>query len=391
MFLDATIKRNPNLIKAAFKLHRDGFIYPNTYVLDLDAIKDNAKMIKKEADKYNINLYMMTKQIGRNPEVAKAISESGIDKVVAVDPWEAISLGKAGMKIGNVGHLVQIPSYMVKEVLSFKPEVVTVFSFEKAVEISNGAEELGIKQDIVLKLIDDSDLVYEGQIGGFKIDELLELAEKIKKLNGVNIVGITAFPCFLYNEETGDVEKTRNVDTLLKGIKILEEDLGIELKQINFPSANSTFSMKLIKENGGNYGEPGHAFTGTTPIHAKKLNGEVPAMVYVSEVSHCHNGKAYTYGGGFYRRGHVEKAMVGKSFEGAKNNILKTEIISPENIDYHGVLDIGKMKAEVGDTAVYAFRTQIFVTRSQVALVEGIQNGNVKLLGIYDSLGKKIK
>ena len=391
MFLDMTAKRNPNLIKAAFQLHREGAIYPNTYVLDMDAIRHNAKIIKEEADKYNINLYMMTKQIGRNPEVAKAISESGIDKIVAVDPWESIILGKAGMKIGNVGHLVQIPSHMIRQILSLKPEVITVFTVEKAAEISKEAEKLGIKQDIVLKIINNDDLIYEGQVGGFKIDDLLECAERINELEGVRIVGVTAFPCFLYNEQTKDIEKTRNVTTLLKGAKILKEGLGVDIKQINFPSANSTFSIGLIKENGGNYGEPGHAFTGTTPIHAKRMEGEIPAMVYVSEISHCYNDKAYTYGGGFYRRGHVKKAMVGKNFNEGINNILDAETISAENIDYHGVLDIDDKKPQVGDTAVYAFRTQIFVTRSEVALVEGIQEGNINLLGIYDSLGRKIR
>ena len=44
----------------------------------------------------------------------------------------------------------------------------------------------------------------------------------------------------------------------------------------------------------------------------------------------------------------------------------------------------------MGDTAVFAFRTQIFVTRSQVALVEGIQPGRPSLKAIYDSLGKPL-
>lgn len=391
MFLDITIRKNPNLIKTAFKLHKDGRIFPNTYVLDMDAIKENARMIKKEADKHNINLYMMTKQIGRNPEIARAISESGIDKVVAVDPWEAISLGKSGIKLGNVGHLVQIPTNMIKEILKYKPEVVTVFSLEKAIEISKVAEELEIEQDIILKLIDDNDFVYEGQVGGIKIKKLSETAKKINKLKNINIVGVTTFPCFLYNEETEKIEKTKNINTLLKGAKILEEDLGLKLKQMNFPSANSMLSLSLIKKYGGNFGEPGHAFTGTTPLHVRDIDGEIPAMVYVSEVSHCYNNKAYTYGGGFYRRGHVKKALVGKNFNEGKVNVLKAREISPENIDYYGVLDINDKKAQVGDTVIYAFRTQIFVTRSEVALVEGIQEGNEKLLGIYDSLGRKVR
>ncbi|MDN4592478.1 hypothetical protein NWF35_00825 [Polycladomyces subterraneus] len=37
-----------------------------------------------------------------------------------------------------------------------------------------------------------------------------------------------------------------------------------------------------------------------------------------------------------------------------------------------------------------AFRTQVFVTRSDVAVVKGLSSGKPELVGIYDSLGKEI-
>ena len=46
MFLDITIRRNINLIQAAMNLHQTGKIRPNTYVLDLDGIEENARKIK---------------------------------------------------------------------------------------------------------------------------------------------------------------------------------------------------------------------------------------------------------------------------------------------------------------------------------------------------------
>ena len=67
---------------------------------------------------------------------------------------------------------------------------------------------------------------------------------------------------------------------------------------------------------GGNCGEPGHGLTGTTPLHAACAEEpEIPAIVYVSEVSHNFQGKAYCYGGGHYRRSHVKQALVGRSEE----------------------------------------------------------------------------
>ncbi len=391
MFLDITIRRNVDLIQTAMNFHQRGKIRPNTYVLDLDRIEENAKKIKAEADKNNIKLYMMTKQIGRNPEVAKLISKVGIDKAVAVDPWEALTLAKAGIKIGNVGHLVQIPSNMIGDILDYNPEVITVFTVEKAREISQEAEKQGKVQDIMLKVIDNEDLIYEGQTGGFKKEELIESAKKIMEYSGVKIVGVTAFPCLLYDSQEKRVVKTHNIKTLLDSAKLLEEELGIKLEQINVPSANSVNSISTIKEVGGTHGEPGHAFTGTIPINAHIDQPEIPAMVYVSEISHCYENKAYVYGGGYYRRGNIKKAIVGSNLEKGLDNILNVVDMSPTNIDYYGELELGDRAVNIGDTVIYAFRTQIFVTRSEVALVEGIANGSPRLIGIYDSLGNRLR
>lgn len=391
MFLDMTLKRNPKLIKYAIKFHRKTEIRPNSYVLDIDTIKSNTVKLVDNAKKYGIELYMMTKQIGRNPELASIITECGIEKAVAVDPWEALTLGKAGIKLGNVGHLVQIPFGMIKEILNYDPEVITVFTLEMAREISKVALELGRKQNILLKVVGIRDMLYEGQIGGFKEEELIEKAKEIEKLKGVNIVGVTAFPCFLYNSHKGKIEGTENAYTVTRCAKKLKKELNIGVQQINMPSANAIASLRLMKELGATHGEPGHAITGTTPLHGNKELDEMPSMVYVSEISHCFEDKAYVYGGGHYRRSHVRKAMVGKDFETMKSNIFKVEEISPEAIDYYGTLRIDNNQAKVGDTVIYSFRTQIFVTRSEVVLVKGIQDDNPKIIGIYDSLGRKLR
>ncbi len=391
MFLDISIRRNIELIEVAMGLHQEGKIRPNTYVLDLDRIEENAKKLKAEADKNNIKLYMMTKQIGRNPEVAKLISSVGIDKAVAVDPWEALVLARNGIKIGNVGHLVQIPSNMIKEIVELNPEVITVFTIEKAREISKEAEKQGKVQDIILKIIDDKDLIYEGQTGGFRKSELIESAKKIMEYKGVKIVGVTSFPCLLYNSQEKKVVETHNVKTLLDAAKILEEHLGLNLEQINFPSANSVSTISMIRKLGGTHGEPGHAFTGTIPINAHIDQPEIPAMVYISEISHIYGNEAYAYGGGYYRRGNIKKAIVGPNLEKGLDNILKAIDISPTNIDYYGGLELENRKVNIGDTVVYAFRTQIFVTRSEVALIKGIDNGNPRLVGIYDNLGNRLR
>ena len=63
------------------------------------------------------------------------------------------------------------------------------------------------------------------------------------------------------------------------------------------------------------------------------------------------------------------------------------EFPTMESIDYYFEI-CGNNK--VGETVIGAFRTQIFVTRSNVALIEGIKDKNPKIIGIYDSLGREM-
>lgn len=386
MFLDITLKRNPELIKTAFELHREGIIHPDTYVLDLDAITLNGSVIKEEADRYGIKLYFMTKQLGRNPYIAARLMELGYSGAVAVDYKEADILYQNGVKLGHLGHLVQIPSNMIEDMLLRKPEVITVFSLEKAREISKAAQKLGINQNILLKVIDRGDVIFPGQYGGFYIGELESYAGEIMKLPNIILCGVTSFPCFLVDKETNVINETSNLSTVLKSKKLLENRFGIKLSQINTPSVTCTSSIKKIAQAGGTHGEPGHGLTGTTPLHILEDQAEIPGIVYLSEVSHNLDNSSYCYGGGYYRRSFMQKAFVGKDFSTAR----RIDVVTPDSdsIDYYIEL---KSNARVGDGAVFAFRTQIFVTRSEVAVVEGISEGKPKVVGIYDSQGRFLR
>jgi predicted amino acid racemase len=385
MFLDTTYRRNPRLIETAFKLHQQGQIQPDTYVLDLDAVISNAKSMKEEADSYGIKLYFMTKQFGRNPLVAKELMKLGYEGAVAVDYKEADILYKNGIKLGHVGHLVQVPSNKVEEMLLKSPEVITVYSVEKAREISAAAKRLGLTQRIMLRVIDREDILYPAQYGGFYLEELIEKAGEIIKLPNIILHGVTSFPCFLYDCQIGEIEKTSNAATVIKAKRMLEEAFHINIGQVNTPSATCTRSMSRIAEAGGTHGEPGHGLLGTTPLHAVRDEIEIPAIAYVSEISHNLGGQCFCYGGGHYRRSNMEGAFVGTDLENMKR--MKVEMPESDNIDYYITL---QGSAEVGHTAVMAFRTQIFVTRSEVAVVKGIQTGEPEILGIYDSQGRLI-
>lgn len=383
MFLDVTMRKNPQLVEAGLRLHQTGQILPDTYVLDLDAIENNTRLLVESATKNQIELFFMTKQFGRNPYVAQKIHEAGIKKVVVVDYKEALVMMKQGLPLGNVGHLVQIPKYLLKKIMDYGTDYITVFSTEMINNIATVARELGIQQKILLKVIEPGDEIYEGQFGGFHLNELTKVIEIVKQ-EGIIVGGITSFPCFLF-DGVSELQPTHNVETIKKAITILKQ-AGFAIKEVNMPSATCSRTIPFIHELGGTQGEPGHALTGTTPLHAQLELPEKPAILYVSEISHNLDGHGYFYGGGYYRRGHLESVMISTDDQ----KLAKDEVIpfGNDSIDYYLST---KLTHEVGATVLAAFRTQIFVTRSDVAVVSGIQTGQPRIEGIYDSLGKQIR
>ena len=384
MFIDIVQKKNPDLIKVAIELHQKGEILPDTYVLDVDAILENGRALCKKAEENGIKLYAMTKQFGRVPYLAKKLVEIGFAGVVTVDFKEALIMMDNGVKLGNVGHLVQIPSSLIDKVVRHSPEIITVYSLEKIKEIDEAAKKYGKVQDIMLRVLEKDSKIYSGQSGGFYLDDIEDVAKEILKLNNVRINGLTSFPCFLYNCDKNIIEGTKNIESIKKAEKILKE-LGIFVKQLNMPSATSLENIESIKAYGGTHGEPGHALTGTTPFNSRNLEGEIPAIVYVSEISHNLDYNSYCYGGGHYRRSGLNSVLVGKNIKKMRRSPVEAPTL--ESIDYYFELCGNN---NVGETVIGAFRTQIFVTRSSVALVEGVKSSNPKLVGVYDSLGREM-
>lgn len=384
MFLKALQERNPKLIDASIQLHQSGKILPDTYVIDVDMVVENARKLKLAADENDVELYFMLKQMGRNPYLAHKIIEAGIEKAVVVDFKEAKVMMENNIPIGNVGHLVQVPETMLQEVLEYGVDHITVFSMGKLQSIDRIAKKLNIQQNVLLRIVDDGDNQYPGQYSGFRLDELENLVEDFKQLSHVKIDGVTSFPCFLYSDDIGKVIPTNNLQTLKNASKILESN-DIEVSVMNTPSCSSVSTMSQIKNFGGTQGEPGHALTGTTPIHAEVDLPEKPAYTYVSEVSHNYENHGYIYGGGYYRRGHLDNVLFDDDGKRTEGHILP---FADSNIDYFLESDI---EQPVGTTAIMSFRTQIFTTRSDVALVEGISQNQLKLVGIYDSQGKYLR
>ncbi|MFE9883496.1 alanine racemase [Streptomyces scopuliridis] len=386
MFLETVLTRNPALVDTATALHRSGAIPPDTYVMDADAVEGNAALLAAEAERLGLSLWFVVKQFGRNPALIRAVARH-IPRFAAIDPSEARTLHAAGAQAGNLGHLVQIPRRDLPEMLAWRPEAVTVFDLANARAVSEAAAELGVVQDVFVRLEGVSGSVYPGQEGGVPLDALDEFASAAEQLPSIRIAGVTAFPCVLCDPATGLPAPTPNFELALKARELLTAR-GHHPVALSAPSATSMATLPLLAELGATHGEPGHSLTGTTPLHAiDPHQPERPAYVYVSEVAHTlADGRPALYGGGFYSRAGIRTALLPRT--GLR---LPVQGAPAENIDYYRLLDAppsGEVRA--GDTAVLAFRTQIFVTRSTVAVVAGLSTGKPRLTGLYDARGRAL-
>ena len=62
MFLDLIRRRNPRLIEQAIALHQAGRLPANSYVIDLDAVEANARLIAEAAKKHNLKIYAIDRK-----------------------------------------------------------------------------------------------------------------------------------------------------------------------------------------------------------------------------------------------------------------------------------------------------------------------------------------
>ena len=309
--------------------------------------------------------------------------------IVCVDFKEARTIHQAGVKIGHIGHLVQPPSHHVPFVVStIQPEVITVYSLDKAQEISLAAQQAGRYQNILLKFYRSTDRLYVNQGGRVSIRVTRRDHRASQPITKRPYYGPYALSLLSLRCERKTARWQPRIWAHCVLAKQRADELGYQLKQLNCPSSTSCETIPLIKQLGGTHGEPGHALTGTTPRTETEVSLKRFAMLYITEVSHQFENNSYCFGGGYYHRCQLEKGLIREQLPSRTEDKLVTISNDDDsNIDYHLKLDYA---CAVGTPVVMAFRTQVFVTRSDIALVEGISSALPKLLGIYDSLGNEV-
>lgn len=383
MFLDVLLRRNRPFVDAAVELHRAVALPANTYVLDLEAVRDNATALRAEADRLGLRLYAMSKQVGRNPDFLAALRDAGIDSCVAVDMACARVVHREGLRVGHIGHLVQIPRGDSAAAAGMRPENWTVFSIEQARQAAAAARAAGHDQALLARIHAPGDRFYNGHEGGFPAGDIREVAAALDALDGAHFAGVTTFPALLYDQSINSVVPTPNLSTLTRAVDRLGGGV-----QVNAPGTTSTAVLELLARHGATQVEPGHALTGTTPLHAREDLVERPAALYLTEVSHRHGDVAYCFGGGMY----VDPVFPPYPVRALVNDrLLDAELPPPDAIDYYGRLAPGEGPLpSSGDTVVFGFRIQAFVTRAFVAGIDRVSSGHPRVAGIWSSAGDRV-
>lgn len=391
MFLDLLTRRNPDFLEATIALHQAGKLPANCYVLDLDAVEANARHFTAEAKKLGLKTFAMTKQVGRHSGFCQAAMAGGIRAAVAVDIACAVACKRAGMDIGHLGHLVQVPRFEAPLAASYlHPEFWTVFNMTKANEAAAASNAEGRNQALLARIQTEGDIFYRGHEGGFAAEDITEVADQFDALDGAHFAGITTFPALLFDQDTRKVKPTPNLATLSKAAEALAK-AGRHGIEINAPGTTSSAVLAALAEAGATQCEPGNGLHGTTPLHAMEDLPELPAVCYLSEVSHSHADRAYCFGGGLYIDpvfpDYDVHAIVTK--DPSHRPTASVEIPATSAIDYYGMIDTtGEVRPEPGDSVVFGFRGQAFVKRSFVAGVKGIATGAPQVTTIENPYGQ---
>lgn len=388
MFLDVLRRRNAAFLDAVISLHRAGSLPAGSFAIDLETVRDNAAAISAECRRLRLSVFAMTKQFGRNPDACAAVLAGGIPASVAVDLTCARATHAAGMRVGHLGHLVQIPTHDVRAAAALDPAYWTVFSDEKAHATADAAQALGRDQPLLARTYAEQDTFYPGHEGGFEADSILAVADRLDDLEGAHFAGVTTFPALLFDAARKAISPTHNLRTLERAAVALRA--AGRTVEVNGPGTTSTVTLSALASAGVTQVEPGHALTGTTPLHAVQHLPERPAMCFVTEVSHVYGGRAYCFGGGLYVDPvfppYQVRAWVAP--EPGAGRMVNAELPDPSLIDYYGQLDADDLA--VGTTVVFGFRAQAFVTRALTAGIDGIAGGQPRVVRVCRSDGSTL-
>ena len=248
---------------------------------------------------------------------------------------------------------------------------------------------------MLLRVHAPGDTFYFGHGGGFALAEIESAAAEIQRLGGLTVAGVTTFPCLLADPVRRTVEPTHNLTTLIEAAARLRA-AGYAITQVNAPGTTSAQALAQLAAAGATHVEPGNALHGTTPEHIfDPAAPELPAIVLVSEVSHLDGDDAYIFGAGYYvdrvLGAYQLRAAIGHD-DALVERVLDVDTAPDGAIHYYCIARSARQAGvRVGDTVVFCFRPQTFITRARTQAVAGVHSGaNPVLLRSYDQEARPV-
>ncbi len=203
MFLSTLRRRNPGFLRAAMALHAGGSVPASSYVLDLDTVTQNARLMSEAAARLGLTVFAMTKQAGRNPHFCRAVRTGGIPAGVAVDMPCARAIGAGGLSLGHLGHLVQVPGHEADEAAAMHPDFWTVFSEAKASQAAAASARIGAGAGRPAPDPRARRHLLPRSPGRLRGCRVLAAADYVDSLDGARCAGVTTFPALLFSAEEG--------------------------------------------------------------------------------------------------------------------------------------------------------------------------------------------
>jgi predicted amino acid racemase len=400
-------RRNPRLVRAAATLHQRAEIPADCYVADLESIRANAVLVKRAAERAGLSVYFEAKEVGRAPVICRELQSLGFDRAIAIDIEEADTLHRNGFRVGHVGHLGQIPSGDVRRIVTeVRPDVITVYSYEKAAQIATVARGAGLHQRLLIRVNGDDDVISPVVSGGTPESDALALVGRIEALDGVSLAGLTTYPGMRFDLSRQEWVATTNFHTMLRVRQAIVQTLGVEVGQINPAGNNCAASLSAMAALGATHCEPGQAFVGGLVANGFTDQPEVPAIAYVSEVTHHWAGTPYFYAPsmvanatiGVWNDVYYDTLVASVSRPGSDplSGLARTRpqhyAASDPTAWIYGALALGRgTTAAVGDSVVCGFRCQVYRSNGgRLAVVDGIQSGEPTVVALYDRNGQPV-
>jgi predicted amino acid racemase len=392
--LAKALDRNPAMLAAAIRLHQEGAIPPATHLIDLDAVANNARVIVDAARRFGLTTFAMTKQDGHEPHMTSLILDCGFDGVTAVEAMQAYRIDRYDFPLGNVGHTSQLPRAEVHRILAMDPQFVTVYTLEAARRVSEACVTLGRTQSLYVTVGRPGDEGTHAELfGGWDEMDCVEAIRPILSLPNILIAGIAQHITIDYpsQDDPYTARPTEAFFTALRARERLERGLGLQDLRINCSGNCNAVTAGILASYGATDIEPGAALVGSGRFHALLDMPEMPAQVFVSEISHHWAGNAYAIGGGFGFVWDMDGSLapfcgiVGRSLDQARTQPL--DFLGPPWYDVYGLFHDPDGIATVGDTLLFAHLPQVIMERCYVAAVSGISKRRPIVEALLDSEG----